>query len=140
MSNSTPEQTIASFIEAMNRGDAKRATTHYEDGVTFVAEPGVVLSGKAAAEAALAAMLAVAPRLSSVASLVLIAGDIALFHSDWSMSGTAPDGSTAAMSGQSADVLRRQATGEWRIVVDNPWGTHLLVAERLARDEKASQG
>jgi uncharacterized protein (TIGR02246 family) len=126
MSNTTPADTVASFIAAMNRGDAREAAAHYEEQVAFVAEPGVVVTGRAAAEAALAAMLQTLPRLSSGACLVLVAGDIALYHADWHMSGSAPDGSKIAMSGHSADVLRRQPDGTWRVVVDNPWGTQLL--------------
>jgi ketosteroid isomerase-like protein len=30
------------------------------------------------------------------------------------------------MSGKSSDVLRKQANGTWKIVVDNPWGTGIL--------------
>jgi ketosteroid isomerase-like protein len=27
------------------------------------------------------------------------------------------------LTGHNADVLRRQADGSWRFVIDNPWGT-----------------
>jgi ketosteroid isomerase-like protein len=28
------------------------------------------------------------------------------------------------LTGQNADVLRRQPDGSWRFVIDNPWGTN----------------
>jgi len=43
-------------------------------------------------------------------------GDIALVRTDWKL--VAPDG-TVAMSGASAEVLRRGADAEWRFVVDD---------------------
>jgi ketosteroid isomerase-like protein len=41
----------------------------------------------------------------------------------WSFDGTAPDGETVWLEAKNADVLRRQADGTWRFVIDNPWGT-----------------
>jgi ketosteroid isomerase-like protein len=52
---------------------------------------------------------------------VLEAGDLALVVGVWSFVGTGPDGGT--LTGHNADVLRRQANGSWRFVIDNPWGT-----------------
>jgi len=34
-----------------------------------------------------------------------------------------PDGKPVTLAAKSADVLRRQADGTWRFVIDNPWGT-----------------
>lgn len=34
-----------------------------------------------------------------------------------------PDGNPVNMAAKSADVLRHQADGTWRFVIDNPWGT-----------------
>ena len=51
------------------------------------------------------------------------ASDLALVTTEWSFSGTGPDGNPVDMVSKSADVLRHQADGTWRFVIDNPWGT-----------------
>ncbi len=43
-------------------------------------------------------------------------GDTALVRTDWTL--TAPDGSVA-MTGSSAEVLRREADGQWRFIIDD---------------------
>ena len=54
---------------------------------------------------------------------VLEASDLALVATTWSFIGTGPDGKPVKLAAKSADVLRRQADGSWRFVIDNPWGT-----------------
>jgi ketosteroid isomerase-like protein len=54
---------------------------------------------------------------------VLQASDLALVITEWSFRGTGPDGDPVNMTAKSADVLRHQADGTWRFVIDNPWGT-----------------
>ena len=48
---------------------------------------------------------------------------LALVVGMWSFTGTGPDGEAVKLTGHNADVLRRQADGSWRFVIDNPWGT-----------------
>lgn len=50
------------------------------------------------------------------------ANDIALIFSDWSLTMTGPDGQPSELKGQTSDVLRRQPDGNWRIVIDSPFG------------------
>jgi ketosteroid isomerase-like protein len=54
---------------------------------------------------------------------VLRANDLALVTTEWSFSGTGPDGKPVNITAKSADVLRQQPDGTWRFVIDNPWGT-----------------
>jgi ketosteroid isomerase-like protein len=55
-------------------------------------------------------------------SVVFQADDIALVH--WSWTVTQPDGTTNV--GISAEVLRRQADGTWKFVIDNSDGSALI--------------
>lgn len=48
--------------------------------------------------------------------------DVALVVNRWTLDGTRPDGQPVNLAGRSADVLRPSPNGEWRIVIDNPWG------------------
>jgi ketosteroid isomerase-like protein len=41
----------------------------------------------------------------------------------WSFEAAGPDGEPVRLAARNADVLRRQADGTWRFVIDNPWGT-----------------
>ena len=54
---------------------------------------------------------------------VLKAMDLTLVITEWSFSGTGPDGKPVHMTAKSADVLRQQRDGTWRFVIDNPWRT-----------------
>jgi ketosteroid isomerase-like protein len=54
---------------------------------------------------------------------VLEANDLALVAGVWTFKGTGPDGAPVTLEGHNADLLRRQADGSWRFVIDNPWGT-----------------
>jgi ketosteroid isomerase-like protein len=42
------------------------------------------------------------------------------------MTGKSPDGQEIKQSGLSVAVLRRQADGGWKMVIDNPHGGRLL--------------
>lgn len=126
MPTTTPTKVVSAFVEAMNRGDIETAVSHYEPSGILVAQPGVVAVGAAAIREALTGMLQMNPRLTTASQEVFSSNEVALYHSNWSMSGTGPDGNSVTLSGQSSDVLRRQPGGEWKIAIDNPWGTAVL--------------
>lgn len=92
----------------------------YEICAVFQPSPGVVHTSRPAIRGALAEMLALSPIMETHVREVLEADDIALVIVDWSLRGTAPDGSAVTQSGRSADVLRRQDDGTWRVLIDHP--------------------
>ncbi len=49
-------------------------------------------------------------------------GNHAVVLFDWSIKGTAPDGKSVEMGGSAVDVLRQEADGEWRQILDLPFG------------------
>jgi len=119
-------EAVAAFVAAVNRGDLEAALRSYDPDAVFVREPGTVVVGREAIREALAAMLAARPRIVTSARVVLAGEDLALYHCEWTMESATPGGESLRESGRSADVLRRDAGGSWRIAIDNPWGTSLL--------------
>jgi ketosteroid isomerase-like protein len=67
----------------------------------------------------LAAFIAMKGTLDLKVTRVLESGGLALVAGVWSFTGTAPDGSPVTLTGHNADVLRRQADGSWRFVIDS---------------------
>jgi len=53
-------------------------------------------------------------------------GDLAVNTQKWTLTGTGPDGAPIVMEGSGFDVMRRQADGNWKMTIDNPWGTAIL--------------
>ena len=49
-------------------------------------------------------------------------GDLALLRGKWSLSATDADGNPIKISGNSSELVRRQADGGWRQVIDDPYG------------------
>ncbi|MEU6786258.1 nuclear transport factor 2 family protein [Nonomuraea angiospora] len=112
----------ARFVAAMNSGDPQALDHVYEDDAVLVPVPGhpVTGPGRLAANRHLQSFgLPIEARPKHV----YVSGDIALLIVDWSMRGTAPDGTEIDMSGTATDVVRRGPDGQWRYVIDNPHGT-----------------
>ena len=121
-SATTPQALIAAFGEALNRGDLDTLVAFYEPEAVFKAQPDRVVHGLPAIREALGEFVALRPQITSTVKEVFEAGATALLFVDWELTGRGPDGQSITMGGRSADVLRRQPDGGWKISVDNPYG------------------
>jgi ketosteroid isomerase-like protein len=117
-----PDSPAARFVAAMNAGDPTTLDHAYEDGAVLVPVPGHPVTGPARV-AANRQLQSFGLPIEARPRHAYVAGDIALLIVDWSMRGTARDGSEVDLSGTATDVVRRGADGRWRYVIDNPHGT-----------------
>ena len=120
---STPEQVLKSIVHGINTGNLDTLMTLYESGAAFATQPGDLSHGLPGVRQALAGFVAMKGELDLDVTRVLEVDDLALVTTIWSFVGTGPDGESTKLAARSADVLRRQADGSWRFVIDNPWGT-----------------
>ena len=123
MSNGTPEEVLKSVVDGVNTGNLDALMALYEPEAGFVAQPGSVAQGLKGVSEGLAGFIALKGKLDLKVKRILEASDLALVIGDWSFTGTGPTGDPVKLAAKSADVLRRQADGSWRFVIDNPWGT-----------------
>lgn len=118
----SPEQLPQVFAAAFNSGDPEAIERVYEPEGLLISPPGSPLRGEArrdanATLAGLGVPIEVTPRQ------VYLHGDLALLVVDWSLSGTARDGSRVDVHATATDVARRGPDGLWRYAIDNPFGT-----------------
>jgi len=117
-----PEDCDRLFAEGVNAGDADAVVALYEEGACFVQREGVAI-GPTAIRPLILRMLAAKPRLTCNVRKVVRAGeDLALLYNDWSLSSAGPDGQTVERTGKALELVRRQADGTWRYVIDDPYG------------------
>lgn len=111
------------FTQRYRAGDIEGCVGLYEDGAIFIAsEGGPALRGKAGAREALLAFAATGGELTLVTRYAIRTGDLALLSNEWTLTGTDAEGQPFNLNGRSAEIARLHADGQWRYVVDNPWG------------------
>jgi uncharacterized protein (TIGR02246 family) len=126
MEHAQIQSTIDTNNAAVAAGDMDGILATYEPSAVLVGQPGMPAMGTPALREAFKHFLALNPQIAIEKQDVLQAGDIALHSYTWKMSGKAPDGNPVAQSGFSVVVLRKQLDGKWLMVIDNPFGDHLL--------------
>jgi uncharacterized protein (TIGR02246 family) len=119
----TPEQVLATIVEGINSGNLEMLLDLYEPAAAFAQQPGRLAHGLSGVCESLDGFIGMQGKLDLKVARVLEVDDLALVVGEWSFSGTAPDGEPVTLAAKNADVLRRQADGSWRFVIDNPWGT-----------------
>ena len=118
----TPAECDTLLGQAINSGDIDTALALYEPNATFAPEHDQSVSGLSAIRGVMEGFIAMKPTLNVEVPLVLECGDIALLHSAWSLSGTDADGNAVNATGKGIEVVRRQADGTWKFIIDNPNG------------------
>jgi uncharacterized protein (TIGR02246 family) len=123
VSTATPEQVLETIVEGINAGDLDMLLPLYESEAAFATQPGSLAHGAPGVREALSGFISMQGTLDLEVTRVLEVDDLALVTGTWSFDGTGPDGEPVRLEARNADVLRRQADGTWRFVIDNPWGT-----------------
>ena len=119
----TPGEVLNSVVEGINAGDLDSLMMLYEANACFASQPGQLAKSPESVRQSLRSFIDLKGKLDLKVKRVLQASDLALVTTEWSFSGTGPDGNPVNMAAKSADVLRHQVDGTWRFVIDNPWGT-----------------
>jgi ketosteroid isomerase-like protein len=126
MAPKSPKDAVGQLVTALNSGNLDAAVSLYEPAAVLVAQPGKLARGTTALREALGAFIALNPTLVTRREQFIEADGVALYTSDWTLTGTDPTGKPLEMRGRSSDVLRRRSDGSWSIAVDNPWGPSVL--------------
>jgi len=104
-----PEDVHRRFAEAMNAGDLKALTELY---------PARAGAGARKGSAALRDLLTLKPHITVETRSVVRTGEVALLGSRWRLDGTTPEGRAVELSGTGTELVRREADGSWRYVVE----------------------
>jgi len=119
---------VERMTDAFHRADLDAVLAAYADGAVVAFEPGGAVSDPAALRGGFRMFFGFKPRFTYGGHEVLVAGDLALHFAPWTMEGTGPDGQPLRQNGLSVALLRRGQDDQWKLVIDNPYGDHLLHA------------
>jgi uncharacterized protein (TIGR02246 family) len=120
MASPAPAEFSALFTGYFNSGDLDALVDLYERDAVLLPEPGKPVVGHEAIRAALEAFVATGLKIDLKTHTIHEADGVALLYSRWTLSDGA--GGPPAMSGSTVEVVRRQADGSWRFIIDDPYG------------------
>lgn len=121
MQAETPEDVDRIFAECVNAGDVDGVVALYEPDATLLMQDGAPSTGLDAIRTAIADFAAMKPDLRmSISKVVYGGGDIAVVYNDWELTLAGPDGRTIEDRGKACEIVRRQADGSWKFVIDDP--------------------
>ncbi|MFK4790284.1 YybH family protein [Microbacterium sp. ZW T5_56] len=117
------DQLNLAFAERFNARDIDGLLALNTPDAVFVPAPGQPVSGVEGIRGALEQFLGLQLPITMNVRHVFQTGDTGLAIAEWTLTGTAPDGSEVSLAGTTADVAVFDAEHGWRYVIDNPFGT-----------------
>ncbi|HEU4685174.1 MAG TPA: nuclear transport factor 2 family protein [Nitrospira sp.] len=117
-----PEDLHSSFSTAFNQGNLETLIALYEWEAVLIPQPGQVVQGHEAIRASLQQFLSSKGTMELNTVFVIRGGTTTLLRGRWKLSGVGADGRPFEMRGESIEVARRQANGEWLFSIDHPFG------------------
>jgi len=112
------EDAHAALAAAFNTGDVATVMGMYDVTGIIVPEPEKPVSGKEKFEEAVKAILSIKGKMEIKTVYCLQTGNIAVGRSEWNIT----DGNEVKISAKGIEVMKQQADGTWKIVVDHAFG------------------
>lgn len=113
-----PQDVHARLADAYNTGDLNTVMAMYDFNGVLVPQPGKAVSGKTEFEKAIRSILSITGKMDIKTVYCLVAGDIAVGRSQWSI---AEDGLTK-ISANGIEVMQKQPNGTWKVLFDHAFG------------------
>src|ERR1700733_8551070 len=114
----TAQDAHATLAAAFNTGDVATVMSMYNTTGVIVPEPNKPVSGKDKFEESIKAILSIKGKMEIKTVYCLQTGNIAVGRSEWSIT----DGDEVKISAKGIEVMKQQADGTWKIVVDHAFG------------------
>jgi len=112
------EDAHKTLAAAFNSGDVQTVLKMYDFDGIIVPEPGKPVSGRAKFEEAIKSILAIKGKMDIKTVYCLQTGDLAVGRSEWNIT----DGKEVKVSAKGIEVMKQQADGTWKIVIDHAFG------------------
>ena len=120
MNKDDPAHIHILFRDAFNAGDIDALVALYASNAVLVVN-GQPVAGQELIRNAYESFLARRPRMAlKTRSAVMFDDSLALLHGDWVLQPSPTDETGKTTRGLSTEVVRREADGSWRFVIDNP--------------------
>lgn len=103
------------FQQYMAEGDIESVLDVYDPVVVFLNQAGEVITGREGLRYELSPLTAMKARFEFTIKQIVQASDIALMHTQWTVSEPQP------MSAYAIEVARRQPDGTWRWLIGDPF-------------------
>jgi len=118
----SPQDCDRMFGERMNAGDLDGLVALYERSAALVRSDHTAAVGHEAIAEDLAGIVALRPQITMNVKQVFSGGDdVAVLYNDWHLVATDPEGKRIELDGRAIEIVRRQADGTWRFVIDDPY-------------------
>jgi uncharacterized protein (TIGR02246 family) len=112
------EDAHATLAAAFNTGNPAIVLSMYDFNGIIVPEPGKPVSGKEKFEEAIKSILSIKGTMEIKTVFCLQAGDIAVGRSEWNIT----DGNEVKIRAEGIEIMKQQADGSWKIVIDHAFG------------------
>jgi ketosteroid isomerase-like protein len=112
------EDVHATLANAFNTGNIDIVMSMYDVTGIIVPEPGKPVSGKAKFEEAIKGILSIRGKMDIKTVYCLQTGNIAVGRSEWNIT----DNDEIKISAKGIEVMKQQADGTWKIIVDHAFG------------------
>jgi len=105
--------------DRFNAWDIEAMVDLYLPDVTYINPEGKQLAGHAGVRADFEGAFALKPQIDLHDRKHIVYRDIALTTNHWTLKLTGPDGKPQELTGGGIEVVRKQADGGWRFIIDD---------------------
>jgi uncharacterized protein (TIGR02246 family) len=120
-----PEDCNRILLAALEAGDIETSVALYEAGAVLFKKSGATMTGLDAIRASNAGLIALKPRftIEFIKSTVSGDGTVATNRMRAHLDATRADGQPINDTIHTLEVVRQQADGSWRYIIDDPYGS-----------------